>query len=232
MLPRGACREQPQGPARGLELERQPAGAGLEVDQPRGEAVVAGRAALAQRVQRHVGGLGGAGRAARTRRRASGVDLLGLPGTAGEDAGRRRPRDTPYADAGIGPATVSRCPSVGSSTGDGATRTSSPRTTELARRPRTYRAARVRVARARAAGAAVGGLAARAAAATRRQRSSAICATDDYERALHAYGRSYRDIVRAFRGRFDHPPDVVAHPRDEAEVRGGARLGAVARARP
>jgi alkyldihydroxyacetonephosphate synthase len=47
----------------------------------------------------------------------------------------------------------------------------------------------------------------------------AICATDDYDRALHSYGRSYRDIVRAFRGRFEHPPDVVAHPRDEGEVR-------------
>ncbi len=45
-----------------------------------------------------------------------------------------------------------------------------------------------------------------------------ICASDDYERSLHAYGRSYSDVVRAFRGRFDHPPDVVAHPRDEAEV--------------
>jgi alkyldihydroxyacetonephosphate synthase len=46
-----------------------------------------------------------------------------------------------------------------------------------------------------------------------------ICATDTYERALHAYGRSYRDIVRGFRGRFDHPPDVVARPRTEEEVR-------------
>jgi alkyldihydroxyacetonephosphate synthase len=45
-----------------------------------------------------------------------------------------------------------------------------------------------------------------------------ICRSDDYDRALHAYGRSYRDIVRAFRGRFDHPPDVVAHPRDEDDV--------------
>src|SRR5436305_3226471 len=45
-----------------------------------------------------------------------------------------------------------------------------------------------------------------------------VCATDAYERAAHAYGKSYRDVVRAFRGRFDHPPDVVAHPRDEAEV--------------
>src|SRR5439155_10924621 len=38
------------------------------------------------------------------------------------------------------------------------------------------------------------------------------------ERASHAYGKSYSDIVRAFRGRFDHPPDVVAFPRDEREV--------------
>jgi alkyldihydroxyacetonephosphate synthase len=45
-----------------------------------------------------------------------------------------------------------------------------------------------------------------------------ICSQDTYERALHAYGRSYSDVVRAFRGRFDHPPDVVARPRDEAEV--------------
>src|SRR5215207_9418922 len=46
----------------------------------------------------------------------------------------------------------------------------------------------------------------------------AICRQDPYERASHAYGKSYRDVVRAFRGRFDHPPDVVAHPRDEAEL--------------
>jgi alkyldihydroxyacetonephosphate synthase len=45
-----------------------------------------------------------------------------------------------------------------------------------------------------------------------------ICSQDDYERALHAYGRSYRDVIRAFRGQFDHPPDVVACPRDEGEI--------------
>ena len=38
------------------------------------------------------------------------------------------------------------------------------------------------------------------------------------------YGKSYRDVVRAFRGRFDHPPDVVAHPRDEDELEARARL--------
>ena len=47
---------------------------------------------------------------------------------------------------------------------------------------------------------------------------AAICRNDPYERAAHAYGKSYRDVVRAFRGRFDNPPDVVAHPGDEAEL--------------
>jgi alkyldihydroxyacetonephosphate synthase len=38
------------------------------------------------------------------------------------------------------------------------------------------------------------------------------------DRIVHAYGASYRDTVRAFRGRIDHPPDAVAHPRTEADV--------------
>jgi alkyldihydroxyacetonephosphate synthase len=45
-----------------------------------------------------------------------------------------------------------------------------------------------------------------------------ICDTSTYERARHAYGRSFRDVVRGFRGEFPHPPDVVAFPRTEAEV--------------
>ena len=47
---------------------------------------------------------------------------------------------------------------------------------------------------------------------------AAICRSDPYERAAHAYGKSYRDVVRAFRGEFDNPPDAVAHPSDEAEL--------------
>ena len=47
---------------------------------------------------------------------------------------------------------------------------------------------------------------------------TSICSVEPYERALHSYGRSYRDVVRAFRGRFDHPPDLVAHPRSEADL--------------
>ena len=45
-----------------------------------------------------------------------------------------------------------------------------------------------------------------------------ICTTDRYERVTHSYGKAYRDIVRAFRGRFDNPPDVVARPAGEADV--------------
>jgi alkyldihydroxyacetonephosphate synthase len=45
-----------------------------------------------------------------------------------------------------------------------------------------------------------------------------ICSSELYDRAAHAYGKAYRDVVRGFRGRFDHAPDVVAFPRDEAEV--------------
>ena len=45
-----------------------------------------------------------------------------------------------------------------------------------------------------------------------------ICAADPYARVTHSYGKAYRDIVRAFRGRFDSPPDVVARPDGEADV--------------
>ena len=45
-----------------------------------------------------------------------------------------------------------------------------------------------------------------------------LCTEDPHERARHAYGRSYRDVVRAFQGRFERAPDVVARPRDEADV--------------
>jgi alkyldihydroxyacetonephosphate synthase len=44
---------------------------------------------------------------------------------------------------------------------------------------------------------------------------AAICSTDPYERAAHAYGKSFRDLVRAFRRRYSNPPDLVAVPRSE-----------------
>ncbi|MBU3691036.1 MAG: FAD-binding oxidoreductase [Solirubrobacterales bacterium] len=43
--------------------------------------------------------------------------------------------------------------------------------------------------------------------------------TDDrHERLVHSLGRAYRDVVRAHRGEFEFPPDLVAFPADEAEV--------------
>src|SRR3954447_23096170 len=47
---------------------------------------------------------------------------------------------------------------------------------------------------------------------------ASICSTDPYARAAHAHGKAYRDVVRAFRGRIDNPPDVVARPGEEHEV--------------
>lgn len=45
-----------------------------------------------------------------------------------------------------------------------------------------------------------------------------ICTSDPEERAGHAYGKSFRDVVRALRREYPNPPDLVAYPRDEAEV--------------
>ena len=47
---------------------------------------------------------------------------------------------------------------------------------------------------------------------------AAICATDDHDRAVHTYGRSFRDRIRAYNLQFPNPPDVVAHPTTEDEV--------------
>jgi alkyldihydroxyacetonephosphate synthase len=42
-----------------------------------------------------------------------------------------------------------------------------------------------------------------------------ICAEDTHARVSHALGKSYADVVRGFRGRFEHAPDLVLRPRDE-----------------
>lgn len=38
------------------------------------------------------------------------------------------------------------------------------------------------------------------------------------DRLSHTYGKSYRDIVRAFARNFENPPDYVAFPRSEADI--------------
>ena len=45
-----------------------------------------------------------------------------------------------------------------------------------------------------------------------------ICSSETHARASHALGKSYMDIVRGFRGQFEHPPDAVARPRGEEDL--------------
>ena len=45
-----------------------------------------------------------------------------------------------------------------------------------------------------------------------------LCTADPHERAGHAYGKSYRDLVRALRREFPEPPDLVALPESERDV--------------
>ena len=47
---------------------------------------------------------------------------------------------------------------------------------------------------------------------------SAILTDDLYERAGHTYGKSYRDVVRAYRRDFSPAPDWVALPRGEEDI--------------
>ena len=46
----------------------------------------------------------------------------------------------------------------------------------------------------------------------------AMFSWDPYDRAAHTYGRSFRDLVRAFRRDYARAPDLVAFPHDEGEL--------------
>ena len=50
---------------------------------------------------------------------------------------------------------------------------------------------------------------------------AAFCSSERYDRASHSFGKSYPDYVRAMLGDYDSAPDVVAYPRDEAEISAG-----------
>src|SRR3982074_1279665 len=45
-----------------------------------------------------------------------------------------------------------------------------------------------------------------------------FCPTERYDRAAHTYGKSYPDYVGAMLGDYNCAPDVVAYPRNEAEI--------------
>jgi alkyldihydroxyacetonephosphate synthase len=47
---------------------------------------------------------------------------------------------------------------------------------------------------------------------------ASLVTDDDRDRAAHAYGKAYRDVVRALAGRVDHAPDLVARPDTDAAV--------------
>jgi alkyldihydroxyacetonephosphate synthase len=46
----------------------------------------------------------------------------------------------------------------------------------------------------------------------------AAFSAEPYARVAHTYGRSFRDLVRAFRRDYAHAPDLVAFPRGEGEL--------------
>jgi alkyldihydroxyacetonephosphate synthase len=47
---------------------------------------------------------------------------------------------------------------------------------------------------------------------------AAFCSSETYDRAAHAYGKSFPDYVRGLAGDYANAPDIVAYPRNEAEV--------------
>jgi alkyldihydroxyacetonephosphate synthase len=46
----------------------------------------------------------------------------------------------------------------------------------------------------------------------------AFCTDAKLDRAAHSYGKAFRDILRAFRGGYDNPPDYVAYPDTEDQI--------------
>src|SRR5262245_16119482 len=44
------------------------------------------------------------------------------------------------------------------------------------------------------------------------------CSSEPYDRVAHTYGKSFYDYARGLAGEYENAPDVVAYPRNEAEV--------------
>jgi alkyldihydroxyacetonephosphate synthase len=56
------------------------------------------------------------------------------------------------------------------------------------------------------------------------------CSSEPYDRVAHTYGKSFSDYARGLAGQYDNAPDVVAYPRNEAEVAAVADWAAGAQA--
>ena len=222
--------DEPQRPARGLQLE--------SASRPRRRC---GRRAARRRRRGSASRARASARPPRRRRRCLGgrlegsslqraVHLVGRPGSAGEEAGRVRSSTARVRAAIESRAQAHRlaaCRRARATAGAGATRTRRSRADEARAAGRALaRAARLRAAqeleepvRAR------GGRAAGAAVALAGGGSPSLLAATRRERATHALRQVLPRHVRAFRGAYDHAPDFVARPRDEARRRGGARVG-------
>ena len=47
---------------------------------------------------------------------------------------------------------------------------------------------------------------------------SELFSAERHERLRHSLGKAYRDVVRGFRGEFEHPPDLVAYPASPQDI--------------
>jgi alkyldihydroxyacetonephosphate synthase len=59
---------------------------------------------------------------------------------------------------------------------------------------------------------------------------AAICSSEPYERAAHAFGKSYQDTVLGMLNAYASAPDVVAWPRDETDIAAVLEWAATVRA--
>lgn len=50
------------------------------------------------------------------------------------------------------------------------------------------------------------------------QSLSHMVSSEPWDRAEHTYGKAYQDLIRGFHNLYEHPPDLVAFPKDESEI--------------
>ena len=191
-------------------------------DQPRRQAVVAGRAAVAQRGDGGVGRLHARGRGVVVARRSSGPRPR--RGATGRGRGGRARRACGSRSRSIGSARRWRAHATA---GAGGSRTrSSARPRRGPRRPASSQALGLRLDRRRGAAA----LDARAAGAAGRRpgRAGRICSTDDRDRAGHASASPTSTRSARFRGRYEH---VARRRRPPAPTRRRSRPPGMGRGR-
>ena len=224
---------EPQRPAGGLQLDRQRAVvADAVAGEPPGEAVVARRAALGERGDRCVGGGGRLGRRLVGLLGPAGGDPVGRPGSARErpgtvcitSSGSRRPVEDDALSCAQGTVRT-MAGRTRSSWGWGFEDAAFTAEQALEAAPGLPALLGIEAAAIEEPVALEAAVLPPPRVAPPGGALAAICSQEHRERATHAYGKSYLDTVRAFRGVYEHVPDLVARPRDESRGRGAARVG-------